>query len=1065
MLSPTTMAVRNVVCPVHVGRDAEILALQHSAEAVGVAGRVVLIGGEAGVGKSRMAGEATRIAEARAFVALSAACTENAAAPYAPLAAALRRHVRTLDATALGALFDGPALQAAAILPEIGASLGVESSAGTGAPEHLNAAFWHIVRRLGSERPLLLLIEDIHWASVDTLRLIGHLAEESPTLPLWLVVTYRTDELHRRHPLTPLLTSLRRAAHVDELLLTPLQRTDQRRMLSALFGDTPVGDEFTDAVRERTGGNPFFLEELAAVMVERGDIFQSGGTWDRRSLDDIEMPMTVREALLSRVARLDPQTIRILQLAAVAGERIEPRIVACAEGVVPSTVDAALVAALERQLLVERRDGASRHYAFRHALTREALEDDLVGPERVDAHRRIADALATVHADNIDSVAAQLSDHFEAAGDAIQAAAYALRAARRAAAEHAPAAAGDFYARALQPLPPSSPERLELLVEAAQATYRDVDRRLSSSFAREARALAQERGDPVAEARALRWLSQDRWDSGDADGALALAREAAELCADRDDWTEAWALASLARRLTTRGAHDEARPVLARAIDVGGRAHHNSALARAHATRMLLAHTDDERDAALEEAVRFASAAGDQVSELWAVNSAGFAALWTGRLDRAVRLIARSVDLGERISPNDATYFRAALGWARSLVGDYDGALEAAVPLRETAVITARMVALTALAEVHLRRGDVDVAREEAEENLRLAKANGETQRIDPALAHVARVRLLDGPTAAEDIIVAFLRAPLRPHVHALISPDLAQALQRQGDDHRLAALVDKVRAITAVDSNRHNDAATAMCESALDQLRGDVVAARDRSQVAATLYSDMPCPAREAEALIALAELCSSAGDATACQAAASKAAAIAARLQSPSLVREAQSWLERGATDVVLATVLVTDIVDSTKRAVALGDRAWRDLLERHHAIVRRELRRQHGREVDTAGDGFLAAFDSPARGIRCAVDAVAALAAAGIDVRAGLHTGECEVIGDKLAGVVVHTAARVASVADGGEVLVSSTVRDLVAGAGFVFEDRGVHALKGVPGEWRLCAVGSHHDAARA
>ncbi len=158
----------------------------------------------------------------------------------------------------------------------------------------------------------------------------------------------------------------------------------------------------------------------------------------------------------------------------------------------------------------------------------------------------------------------------------------------------------------------------------------------------------------------------------------------------------------------------------------------------------------------------------------------------------------------------------------------------------------------------------------------------------------------------------------------------------------------------------------------------------------------------------------------------------------------------------DRVLATVMFTDIVRATERAVALGDRRWRDLLDAHHSLVRRELTRFRGREVDTAGDGFLATFDGPARAIRCACAISDGARQLGVEIRAGLHTGECELIGDKVGGIAVHIGARVAATAAPGEVLVSSTVKDLVAGSGLRFSDRGVHTLKGVPGEWRLFAV---------
>jgi class 3 adenylate cyclase len=162
------------------------------------------------------------------------------------------------------------------------------------------------------------------------------------------------------------------------------------------------------------------------------------------------------------------------------------------------------------------------------------------------------------------------------------------------------------------------------------------------------------------------------------------------------------------------------------------------------------------------------------------------------------------------------------------------------------------------------------------------------------------------------------------------------------------------------------------------------------------------------------------------------------------------------RSDVDRVLATVLFTDIIDSTRKAVELGDQKWRELLESHHTLIRDELKRFRGREIDTAGDGFFAVFDGPARAIRAAVAIVDKLLKLGIGVRAGIHTGECDVMDNKLSGVAVHTGARVASLAGPGEVLVSSTVKDLVAGSGLRFGDRGVHELKGIPGGWQLYSV---------
>jgi class 3 adenylate cyclase len=180
---------------------------------------------------------------------------------------------------------------------------------------------------------------------------------------------------------------------------------------------------------------------------------------------------------------------------------------------------------------------------------------------------------------------------------------------------------------------------------------------------------------------------------------------------------------------------------------------------------------------------------------------------------------------------------------------------------------------------------------------------------------------------------------------------------------------------------------------------------------------------------------------------------------LQTETLLPEVERFvrgLGEREPETVLATVLFTDIVGSTERLAQLGDAGWRELVERHHALVRQQLSRFRGQEVDTAGDGFFARFDGPIRAISCAQAIGTAVGELGLEVRAGLHTGECQLVGEKIGGIAVNIGARIAARAGPGEVLVSSTVKDLVAGSDLRFEDRGAAELKGVPGEWRLFAV---------
>lgn len=1053
------MHARAILCPVQIGRERESAVIAEHCDVVVASGvgAMLLIAGEAGVGKSRLAAEALQLAESRGLGRLVGQCAADAGLPYGPFVTALRRRIRTLDDGELRELFGGSAMLATSLLPEVMPA--VSSPVATPRPEDLFVAVWQLLHRLSRPDGALLLIEDLHWADVDSLRLLSYLARELNDLPVLIVGTYRRDELHRRHPLIGVLAELGRERRYSEIALDPLGHAEIRRMLSAIFDGTDVGEEFGDAFLERTSGNPFFVEELAKVLVERGDIYPEAGDWARRDLAAIEMPLTVRETLLARTRDLDATTLEVLELAAVAGERLDVAVLAVAAGVSAGRIDDAIRDALQRQLLTERHDAGLSRYGFRHALTREALADELVGPDRQRARRRIAEAIVTVHSDDLDAVAAELADHFAEAGDAPAAIEYGIRAARRAVKSFALDEASQRYDRVLQLMPQGSDQRLDLVLEATAAIMDGPDPRLVVAFASEARILARDRADPLKEAEAIRALEYERWRSGDGPAATALSQEALALVHGRDDYAEAMVYRHLTRRLTLVDRGAEALALLPTGIELAERSGNLSALSGLHGTRMLMESVGAGFDTAYSAALTAALAANDIDAERNLTTNAGALCLWGGALTQSGESFQRALELTERYAPHDR-YSRAGYAWLLALIGDYDAASSMAMPSRTAGDTPSRIVALTSLYEVASRRADPSTA-QLVEELCGLALPTAENQRIAPALTAKARETLAnEGVDAARPLFWEVLEKTTylatQSGAHWLFSPDFAQAL---ADDGRADELTEWVAALdrrTGNDRNPHNLAAQKLCEAFLSSARGETANARKLFDDAAARYRTMPCPAREVEALLGLSGLEWRADHQDASASAARDALAVAERIGATALVTLAHSALARTESTSVLATVLVTDIVGSTARAAELGDRAWQDLLEHHHAIVRRELARLGGREIDTAGDGFLAWFPSPAQGIRCARAIRDALAQIGVTIRAGVHSGECRQTGEKLTGIAVHIASRVASSAGPGSIVVSGTVRDLVTGSGFEFDDQGRHEFKGVPGSWQLFSV---------
>lgn len=1053
------MLTHSALCPDYVGRKAEVAALGVSLAGVarGGDGRLLLIAGPAGMGKSALVAEALRQAQDAGLTRLEGQCSQDATVPYAPFVTALRRRTRRMSDDQVAQLFSGAASLAASLLPEVAVTLGTPPAR---SQEDLHAAVWRTLSNLVGESGAVLVLEDLHWADTDSLRLLAYLARETDGLPIWIVGTYRSDEMHRRHPFAALRAELARERRFDEVALEPLDVEGVRQMLSAIFDDTEVSDEFAHAVHDRTEGNPFFVEELLKVLMERGDVFRKDGQWERRDLDEIEMPQSVRDSLLTRARLMTPESLRILELAALASVTIDPSVVAKAADVSSDVVDAAIAEGLSAQILTEQRRSQGTVVAFRHALSREALADEIIGPERRAAHLKIAQALLEIHADDPKSVAAQLAEHFAAANDKTMAVEYLMVAARAAAAAGSLDERDRLHDQALALMDGDTLERLAVALQAcggARAT-RVYLSDLQVSFAQEALRLARLLKQPTAEAEALAVLSGHSWDLGKGQEGIELIQGALALAQGKDPDLEVLLAARYCRLRALANEQSLDDPILINAIEVATEVENFYALSSLFGTQMLLVETEQEFADVYESSVAAARRGHEIAAEGNAHVNCGFISLWRGHFALSAKALSLGADIFWRIAPSD-DYGRAGEAWLASLMGDYEKAERIARPIASSPFPPSRVVALTALAEVALR-SDSDEIAALVDDLMSTAAKMGESQRSVPALSMFSRYRL-----QGEDVEAAIpqfwetLRASMGTNEvgsHWVFSPDLALALLEAGRVAPLVEWANEIARINQRDPNTHNNAALALVTACRIAAEGRDEEAAAAFANAAALYAAMPCPSREIESLIGQAEALARLADAEEAQAILRRAHASAERIGAVQLQRRIDEARVRVSSRPVLATLLFTDMVGSTEGAAAMGDIAWRERLERHHAAVRKELTRKGGREIDTAGDGFLAAFDSPAIAVRCALAIQDALHALDIPIRAGIHTGECQEFNGKLTGLTVHIAARVSQQAQAGEVLVSSTVRELVVGLPLGFEDRGARDLKGVPGEWRLYAV---------
>lgn len=445
--------IQSVVSPVMIGRTAQLGALDALLEqARQKRGRVALIAGEAGIGKSRLVAETRTRAVNLGFVILEGRCFENdRALPYAPLLDLLRAFIKTRSTDDLARRLDPMESELVKLLPELSPFFSVLSPALALEPEQAKRRLvitltQFFLNRAANQRTVIIL-EDLHWSDDTSLEFLLHLARHLASEPILLLLTFRSDETHSRLP--HFLAQLDREHLAVELTMTRLARDQVEALLRAIFElARPVRAEFLDALFELTDGNPFFIEEVLKSLITEGDIFFRRGGWDRKPIYELNIPRTVQDAVQSRMDRLSAAARETLKLAAVAGRRFDFALLQELAQMDESELLRIVKELVAAQLLVEE---SAEQFAFRHALTRQAAYASLLIRERKKYHSVIAEAMARLYENETQRAAhaADLAYHFYEAGLWEQALLYSQRAGAQAQAVYAPREARDHFTRAL----------------------------------------------------------------------------------------------------------------------------------------------------------------------------------------------------------------------------------------------------------------------------------------------------------------------------------------------------------------------------------------------------------------------------------------------------------------------------------------------------------------------------------------------------------------------------------------------------------------------------------------
>lgn len=527
------MGRNRALAPTMIGRESQLQELEayyHLAR--GGSGSVVFVAGEAGVGKTRLVREfAERVGALAGTKVLEGRCyDEEPSVPYGPFVDAIRSAMRDQGAGAVVEAAGPVTADLAKILPEVEA-LAPPTALAADPQNEKRRLFEAIYRALRPESVgdcRVLILEDLHWSDPTSQELVRFLARTVERDRFIVLATYRTEEVHRRHPLAHLLAELTRERRHREVRLFPLSRQEVRSMLNATLKG-PLPGRFADALYDRTAGNPFFVEEALRSLIEgdRLDTLLQQAQQGKRIVNELEMPASVGDSILGRISDLDGTTVQVLDYAAVIGRRFDFDLLLKLSGLDETELLRSIQLLVERQLVVEESAGEEDRYSFRHALTREAVYNDLLGRVRRMKHREVLLAIEESRATGPEEVIDQLAYHSLQARELSKAANYARLAGDRAARIHAYREAVAHYEVALElAQDEDAMARAELLEKLGEVSFPLGDTALYSRYYQEAQKLYEQAGNRLKVGDIYRWLAETSWQAGDTKAAFENIRAA-----------------------------------------------------------------------------------------------------------------------------------------------------------------------------------------------------------------------------------------------------------------------------------------------------------------------------------------------------------------------------------------------------------------------------------------------------------------------------------------------------------------------------------------------------------